>query len=92
MTELKDKRLEAVGEMAKSMIADVKVRIDINTTYIDVLRWGVLDTALCVTGADELADFLAEALAHFENGTIPLDSMIENMQAALDRYRSLKGE
>ena len=49
-----------------------------------------LTTALRVTGADELADFLAEALAHFENGTIPLDSMIENMQAALGRYTELK--
>jgi len=82
MTELKDKRLEAASDIEHAGSGYFRTR----TERFDQ----ILTTALRVTGADELADFLAEALAHFENGIIPLDSMIENMQAALDRYKELK--
>ena len=82
MTELKDKRKEAASDIEHAGSGYFRTRAE---------RFDqILTTALRVTGADELADFLAEALAHFENGTIPLDSMIENMQAALARYKELK--
>jgi len=87
MTELKDKRLEAAQEIAEAMLAEVRVHVTQGRTQIDACVIGALDTALRVTGADELAEAL-EACLRCE--LYERDYVKELATSALARYKELK--
>ena len=93
MTELKDKRLEAATKIAKAMLEEVRVHVTQGTTRIDACTLGALDTALRVTGADELAAALLAMLDAYCNPKVEayMQQLAQSdARAALARYKELK--